>query len=127
MIGPEVNPLVWMGSSRRDFRAFPDEVKSEMGYALFAAQLGGRHRKVKSLKGFGGGSVIEIIEDFDGNTFRTMYTVRFSTIVYVLHAFQKKAKKGIATPLTDIRLIEQRLREAARLHAGEGNDGRNRT
>lgn len=86
------------------------------------AQLGGRHRKVKTLKGYGGGAVVEIVEDHDGDTFRTVYTVRFASAVYVLHAFQKKSKKGIATPQTDMRLIDQRLREAERLHEEEGND-----
>lgn len=109
-------PLVWVGSSRRDFRAIPELVKSEMGYALFTAQLGGRHRKGKILKGFGGGAVIEVVEDHDGDTFRTVYTVRFGSAVYVLHAFQKKSKNGIARPQADMRLIDQRLREAQRLH-----------
>jgi phage-related protein len=116
-------PLVWVGASLRDFRAFPDQVKSEMGYALFLAQSGGRHRKAKTLKGYGGGAVIELIEDQDGDTFRTVYTVRFASAVYVLHAFQKKSKKGAATPPSDIRLIDQRLRDAQRLHE-EGNHGR---
>jgi phage-related protein len=116
-------PLVWVGSSRRDFRGFPEEVKSEMGYALFVAQLGGRHRKVKTLKGFGGGAVVELVEDHDGDAFRTVYTVRFASAVYVLHAFQKKSRKGIATPQTELRLIDQRLREAERLHEEQG-DGR---
>jgi phage-related protein len=114
-------PVVWVASSQRDFRAFPDKVKSEMGYALFVAQRGGRHRKVKTLKGFGGGSVVEIFEDHDGDTFRTVYTARFASAVYVLHAFQKKSKKGIATPQADLRLIDQRLRDAERLHQ-EMND-----
>ena len=109
-------PLVWVGASQRDFRAFPDEVKSETGYALFVAQCGGRHRKAKVLKGFGGAGVVEIVEDHRGDTFRTVYTVRLASAVYVLHAFQKKSKTGIATPMTDIRLIEQRLRDAQRLH-----------
>jgi phage-related protein len=113
-------PLVWVASSRRDFRAFPEEVKSGMGYALFMAQLGGRHRTAKTLKGHGGGAVIEIIDDHDGDTYRMVYTVRFASAVYVLHAFQKKSKKGIATPQTDLRLIDQRLREAERLHEEQG-------
>ncbi len=108
--------LVWVGSSRRDLQRFPEDVKAEMGYALFTAQLGGRHRKVKTLKGFGGGGVVEIVEDHDGDAFRAVYTVRFGSAVYVLHAFQKKSKSGIATPQSDIRLIEQRLKDAERLH-----------
>ena len=111
-------PLVWMGSSRKDFQGFPDEVKAEMGYALFQAQIGDRHRKAKTLKGAGDAGVIEIIDDYRGDTFRTLYAGRFETAVYVLHAFQKKSKKGIATPSQDLRLIEQRLRLAQQLHGG---------
>jgi hypothetical protein len=113
---PPTKPVVWIGSSRKDFRDFPDEVKSEMGYGLFLAQTGGRHRKAKTFKGAGDAGVVEVIDDFRGDTFRTVYTVRFSSAVYVLHAFQKKSKKGIATPASDIQLIEQRLREAERIH-----------
>ena len=109
-------PLVWIGASRKDFRAFPGEVKEEMGYALFLAQCGGRHRKAKTFKGTGDASVVELADDHRGDTYRTIYTVRFVSAVYVLHAFQKKSKKGIATPQADIRLIEQRLREAEQLH-----------
>ena len=114
---PVFKPLVWIGSSRRDFRAFPDDVRAEMGYALFQAQVGDRHRKAKTLKGAGDAGVVEILDDYKGDTFRTVYTVRFSSAVYVLHVFQKKSKKGIATPTADLRLIEQRLRLAQQIHA----------
>lgn len=80
------------------------------------AQSGGRHRKAKAFKGTGDAGVVEIIDDHRGDTFRTVYTVRFASAVYVLHAFQKKSKQGIATPKMDAHLIEQRLREAQRLH-----------
>ena len=113
---PVSKPLVWVGSSRRDFRDFPDEVKSEMGYALFMAQAGGRHRKAKVFKGTGDAGVVEVVDDHRGDTYRTLYTVRFASAVYVLHAFQKKSKKGIATPKTEIQLIAQRLRDAEHLH-----------
>jgi phage-related protein len=109
-------PLVWIASSKRDFKDFPVEVKDEMGYALYLAQCGGRHRKAKAFKGAGDAGVVEVIDDHRGDTFRTVYTVRFVSAVYVLHAFQKKSKQGIATPKTDIRLIGQRLAEAQRQH-----------
>jgi phage-related protein len=115
-VPPALKPLVWIGSSRKDFRDFPVEVKSEMGYGLFLAQNGGRHRGAKTFKGAGDAGVVEVIDDFRGDTVRTVYTVRFASAVYVLHAFQKKSKKGIATPAQDIQLIEQRLREAERIH-----------
>jgi phage-related protein len=113
---PFLRPLVWIGSSRQDFRDFPDEVKAEMGFALFTAQAGGRHRKAKTFKGTGDARVVEVVEDHRGDTFRTLYTVRFASAVYVLHAFQKKSKTGIATPKVDLRLIRQRLSEAERLY-----------
>jgi phage-related protein len=116
--GGFLKTLVWVGSSRRDFSDFPEEVKSEMGYALFQAQVGGRHRKAKTLKGAGDAGVIEIVDDHRGDTFRTIYTVRFASTLYVLHAFQKKSNKGIQTPKSDLQLIEQRLRDAERLHRG---------
>lgn len=108
--------LIWLGSSRRDFITFPEDVKSEMGYALFQAQAGGRHRRAKTMRGAGDAGVVEIVDDRRGDTYRTIYTVRFAETVYVLHAFQKKSKSGIATAKSDLDLIEQRLREAAQLH-----------
>ena len=119
---PARKSLVWVGASRKDFRAFPEEVKADMGYALFVAQCGGKHRKAKSFKGTGDAGVVEVVEDHRGDAFRTLYTVRFASAVYVLHAFQKKSKKGVATSRADIRLIEQRLREAERLHKESGHD-----
>ena len=104
-------PLNWVGSSKRDFLAFPAPVKDEMGYALGIAQLGGTHRAAKPWKGQGPG-VFELVEDYDGDTYRAAYTVRFSQAVYVLHAFQKKSPKGIKTAKTDVDLIARRLRVA---------------
>ena len=111
--------LNWIGSAYKDFCAFPVEVKSEMGFGLFEAQMGKRHRKAKTLNGFGGAGVIEMIDDHRGDTFRTVYTVKFASAVYVLHAFQKKSKSGIATPQSDIQLIKRRLRDAELQEQGE--------
>jgi phage-related protein len=101
--------IVWMGSSRRDLKAFPAEVRDVMGYALYQAQAGSKSPSAKPLAGFGGASVLEIVEDFQTNAYRAVYTVKFSESVYVLHAFQKKSKKGIATPKADVDLIKKRL------------------
>lgn len=106
-----MKPLVWIGSSLEDLRAFPEEVRRAMGYALYLAQMGEKHPDAKPLKGFGGG-VLEAIDDFAGDTYRAVYTVRLSDAVYVLHAFQKKAKRGIATPKRDTDIIRSRLRRA---------------
>ena len=116
---PSPKPVIWIGSSRRDFRALPEELKSRMGYALYVAQLGGKHRDAKPLKGFGGAGVVEVVADHQGDTFRAVYTVRFAAAVYVLHVFQKKAKKGRATPRFEMKLIEQRLRDAEQIEHGE--------
>jgi len=108
-------PLDWVGSSKKDFLAFPEPVISEMGNALGLAQFGGTHPNAKPWKGLGPG-VIEIVENYDGDTYRAVYTVRFKEAVYVLHAFQKKSPKGIKTAQTDVELIERRLKAARQDH-----------
>lgn len=80
-----------------------------MGYALYQAQIGGKAATAKPLTGFGGATILEIVEDFRSDTYRAVYTVKFSEAVYVLHAFQKKSKKGVATPKSDLDLIKRRL------------------
>jgi len=99
--------------------AFPRMVQREMGYALFLAQMGERHRTMaKTLGGFGGAAVIEVRESYDGNAYRAVYTVRYADAVYVLHAFQKKSKRGTATPKADIDLIETRLKDLVKEKEG---------
>jgi phage-related protein len=108
-------PTEFVGSSEDDLAAFPDDVKRVMGFAIFQAETGGRHQRAKPLTGhkeFKGSSVLEIVDDFDGNTYRAVYTTRFRGVIYVLHAFQKKAKSGIKTPLSEIRIIKARLAQA---------------
>jgi phage-related protein len=107
-----IKPCLFVGPTRRELKAFPDEVRSDIGHALHQAQCGDEPDSAKALKGFGGRTVLEIIADFDGNTFRAVYTVRFVDAIYVLHAFQKKSKRGIATPKHIIDLIKLRLRDA---------------
>ena len=105
-------PAIWIGSSRDDLRAFPDEARRVMGFAINDAQNGDEHPRAKALKGFGGRSVLEVVDDEDGDTYRAVYTVRFAAVVYVLHAFQKKSKKGIETPRRETELIKARLKMA---------------
>ena len=107
--GRKLRPLVWMGRSREDLKRFPDEVQDEMGYGLFAAQAGEKHPRAKPLKCFTGAGVLEMLSDHRGDTYRVVYTVRLTHAVYVLHAFQKKSKRGIGTPKRDVELIRQRL------------------
>ena len=102
--------LDFVGSSRKDLRAFPEGARQDIGFALFEAQKGNMPSAAKPLRGFGGAGVLEITEDFEGNTYRVIYTVKFQKVVYVLHCFQKKSRHGIKTPQKDIGLIKQRLR-----------------
>ena len=113
--------VVWIGSSRKDLRKFPREVRRDFGQALYAAQQGETDPSAKPLRGFGGGSVLEIVANHDGDTWRAIYTVRYSDALYVLNAFQKKSKKGIATPQKEMDLIQQRLAEAERFHRERQN------
>ncbi len=105
-------PVRWVGRSKEDLRDFPEEVRRRIGGALWDAQLGLKAPYAKPLKGFGGAGVLEIVDDFDGDTYRAVYTVRFAGAVYVLHAFQKKSKRGIATPRAELDLIGERLKRA---------------
>lgn len=111
-----MRPAYWVGSSRRDLKAFPAVVRRHVGQALFAAQCGDEYPSVKALKGFGGRSVLEIVALDDSGTCRAVYTVRFEGSIYVLHAFQKKSKAGVATPRRDIDLISRRLAAAEQAH-----------
>lgn len=107
---------MWIGSSLKVLKSFPEEVKDAMGYALYEAQCGLKPLAAKPLSGFGGAGVLEIVEDFRSNAYRAVYTVKFEGVIYVLHAFQKKSKKGIKTGQADINLIKSRLRDAEQLH-----------
>jgi phage-related protein len=109
---PIRKPAYWVASTKADLRAFPRPVRRTIGRALTVAQLGGKHEAAKPLKGFKGAGVLELVEDHRGDTYRAVYTVRFTDAVYVLHVFQKKSKKGIQTPKRVIDLIKARLRDA---------------
>ena len=117
-----VKPLEFVGPSRKDLRAMPDTVRQVFGRALLRAQLGGKPAAAKPLKGFCGAGVLEIVEDYDTDTYRTVYTVRFAEVVYVLHVFQKKSRAGIATSSRDLQLIETRLKKAEELYANRNTD-----
>jgi len=107
-------PVVWLGDTLRWLKTFPSGVQDEVGYALYLAQRGEKHVSAKPLKGLGAG-VLEIVSDHRGDTFRAVYTVRVGERVFVLHAFQKKSKRGIATPQADIDLIKRRLKLAVEI------------
>jgi phage-related protein len=114
MAGP-AKPVIWMGDSLDEVRTFPGPVQDEVGYAVYVAQVGGTHVAAKPLTGLGS-SVLEVVSDHRGDTFRAVYTVRLAGTVYVLHAFQKKSRKGIATPKREMDLVKSRLKLAEALH-----------
>jgi phage-related protein len=109
-------PLYWVASSKKDLKALPEEVQDVFGFALHLAQAGRKHDQTKPLKGFGSAGVLEVVEDYYGDTYRAVYTVKLANAVYVLHCFQKKSSHGIATPKPDLDLIRERLK-AAETHA----------
>ena len=106
-----LKPVEWVGSSKGDLKKFPAAVQDQAGFALYQAQAGLKHRAAKPLKGLGT-HVLEVVSRHDGDTYRAVYTVRFKAAVYVLHAFQKKAKRGTATPKQEIDLVKHRLKAA---------------
>jgi phage-related protein len=110
-----LKPVTWLGTSLNSLREFPEPVQDHLGYALYVAQRGGKHQDAKALSGFGGAGVMEIVKDYRGDTFRAVYTVRYGSAVFVLHAFQKKSKTGWRTPRRDMELIKQRLRQAEQI------------
>lgn len=107
-----MKPLYWVASSHKDLRAFPEAVQDVIGRSLLDVQFGDKPDDAKPLRGFGCAGVLEIIEDHDGDTYRCVYTVKFSGAVYVLHAFQKKSKRGSETPRHEVTLIRERLAAA---------------
>ena len=112
----QMKHVIWIGSSYEDWQTFPANVQDVMGYALHLAQYGKKAINAKPLTSFKGASVLEIIDNYDSDTYRAVYTVQFQDAVYVLHAFQKKSKKGISTPKNHIQLIERRLKKAREYH-----------
>lgn len=113
---PKDKLLFFVAGSRKALREFPEEVRQVMGYALWKAQQGGRHPSAKVLKGFGSAGVLEIVDDFAGDTYRGVYTVKFGEVVYVLDAFQKKSKTGSKTPPAEMNRIKSRLKAAEQHH-----------
>lgn len=112
----EVKPVAWIGSSKADLLDLPLKVQRSVGYALYLAQLGLEHTSAKPLTGFGGRGVLEVVEDEISGTYRAVYTVKFKEAIYVLHAFQKKSKKGRETPKEEMEIVKTRLKIAEHKH-----------
>jgi len=120
----DIKPPYWIGSAKKDLKAFPLPVKRVMTFAILEAQKGRKHPDTKPFKGFGGSGVLEVVDDYDGDTYRAVYTVNFQDVVFVLHCFQKKSKQGIKTPQQDIELIHERYKRAEQLYqSGEWRNG----
>lgn len=124
MAGKE-KPLEWIGSSFKDLMALSPDVRRRFGYALSLAQMGDQDDAAKVLRGFSGAGVLEVVEDDAGGTYRAVYTVKFAEAVFVLHCFQKKSKRGIATPKPDMDIIRARLKVAEALAQGLRNEKTN--
>lgn len=110
----KLRPVEWMGDSLKQIKAMPEEVQKTIGWQLQQAQVGDTPGLAKPFKGVGSG-VFEIRKSYETDTYRTIYAVQIGESIYVLHAFQKKAKKGIATPKKDVDLIKKRYKEAVQL------------
>lgn len=115
-----LRPLYWVGSSKKDLLEMPGDVQDAFGYALYLAQAGRKSDNAKPLRGFGSASVLEVVENWHGDTYRAVYTVRIGDAVYVLHCFQKKSKRGIATVRADVEKVRERLKAAEAHAAGAG-------
>jgi phage-related protein len=113
MADDALKPVVWIASSHDDLCRLSEDVQDEIGYALYFAQNGRRHASAKPLKGFGGAGVLEIVENDSSGTYRAVYTVNYPNVIYVLHVFQKKSKRGIATSRQEIQKIRGRIVIAA--------------
>ncbi len=111
-----IKKVIWIGSSYKDLMDFPDLIRRAMGHALFAAQEGKLHPHAKVLSGMGSAGIQEIRENDESGTYRVIYTVEMKERVFVLHAFQKKSKSGIATPKQELDLLNARLKEAKVLY-----------
>ena len=105
-------PVEFVGSAREDLRSLPKHVTYVFGYAILLAECGKKHPDAKPLKGFGGGGVLEVVENYNGDTYRAVYTVKFEGVVYVLDAFQKKSKRGSELPKVNVERIKLRLKTA---------------
>jgi phage-related protein len=115
-VAAPLKPVFWIGNTKAELSPLAEDVRDEVGQALFEAQRGGRHASAKPLSGYGDAGVLEIVSDYRGDTFRAVYTVRWPAGIYVLHVFQKKSKTGIRTPKADLALIDSRLQRLKQMH-----------
>ncbi|WP_149976504.1 type II toxin-antitoxin system RelE/ParE family toxin [Microcystis aeruginosa] len=110
MVDKQLKTVIWIGASKKELLEFPEEVIDEVGYILYRVQHNQNHPNIKALKGFNG--VFEIVSDYQTDTYRTVYAIKLSNAIFILHAFQKKSKSGIKTPKQNVNLIKERLKKA---------------
>lgn len=115
----KLKELIWIASSEKDLLKFPEDIRDFMILGLRLAQEGKKELGAKIMKGFGGASVIELIDEDPSGTYRVVYTIKMPEVVFVLHSFQKKSKEGIKTPKRDMDLIENRIRQAQEIYKTE--------
>ncbi|WP_420064474.1 type II toxin-antitoxin system RelE/ParE family toxin [Microcystis aeruginosa FACHB-524] len=105
MVDKQLKTVIWIGASKKELLEFPEEVIDEVGYILYRVQNNQNHPNIKALKGFNG--VFEIVSDYQTDTYRTVYAIKLSNAIFILHAFQKKSKSGIKTPKQNVNLIKE--------------------
>lgn len=110
IVDKQLKTVIWIGASKKELLEFPEEVIDEVGYILYRVQNNQNHPNIKALKGFNG--VFEIVSDYQTDTYRTVYAIKLSNAIFILHAFQKKSKSGIKTPKQNVNLIKERLKKA---------------
>jgi phage-related protein len=111
-----MKPLHWIGSSLKDVKNFPAEVRREVGFALYLAQKGDKAANAVPMVGFGGANILEVVICEEGDAYRAIYTVKFAGAIYALHAFQKKSPRGAQTPRPDLNTLRERLKQALAHH-----------
>jgi len=117
LLEPPLRPVVWLGDSRRKLRDFPEGARKLLGDELQLMQFGGMPKDAKPFKGIGSG-VLEIALRYASEAYRVVLALQIGRRIYILHAFQKKSKRGIETPRRDVELIKQRYAEAKELAHG---------
>jgi len=108
--------LEYVGRSQRDLEKFPEDVQDVVAFALLEAMAGHKHQDAEPLRGVGGAGVLAIHDSHRTDAYRVVYTIDFSGVVYVLHAFKKKSTRGAETPKRDMALIAARYKSARDLH-----------
>lgn len=115
---PILRPVIWLGNTKKNLLAFPEDVVQKIGYKIQLIQSGNIPTDTKPFRGVGSG-VFEIAIKHDKEAYRCVQALQLGNKIYILHVFQKKSKKGIETAKQDVDLIKQRYREARELDTND--------